>query len=83
MKNLKYLLISPVITNSVIRVITKANETQLVINKNIVNNLPASLKGLTSWNPAVVIEIVVIYIASTNVYFSISMKPIIPTTMIA
>ena len=49
------------------RVMTNANDIQLVIKRNMVNNLPGSLNGLTSWKPAVVIEIVVMYNASMNV----------------
>jgi hypothetical protein len=43
----------------VIRAIAHANVAQLVSNKKIVKTLPGLLNGLTSLNPAVVIEIVV------------------------
>jgi len=42
------------------RVNANAKEHQLVINKKTVNVLPASDKGRTSVNPAVVTEMVVI-----------------------
>ena len=57
---LKYLLISPLVTNCVMRVIAKANDAQLAIRRNIVNNFPESLSGFTSLNPVVVTVMVVI-----------------------
>ena len=80
---LKYLLISPLVTNCVMRVIAKAKDAQLAMRRNVVNNLPASLSGLTSWKPVVVTVIVVMYNASVKVYFSITMNPMMPVVMMA
>jgi len=62
----------------VMRVSANAKEPQLVISRNTVNIRPAVLRVCTSVNPAVVIEIVVIYTASAKSKCSISIYPTMP-----